>query len=197
MIEWLESVDRQIVLAINGWNSPFFDELMWIVSGKTTWLPLYFILIGLGFWKLGWKRALLYVACVIMAVGCTDFICSGVIKEAIQRYRPSHHALLTDQLHFYSDGSGFVYKGGQYGFVSSHAGNFFALAFTSGWILRHYFKWVLPLMLGLAVLISYSRIYLGVHYLSDIIGGMIIGTAVSIAIYRLVYCKLVVKIKTT
>lgn len=190
MIEWLESIDRNIVMAINGWHTPFWDELMWVVSGKITWVPLYIALIGLGFWKMDWKKATLYVLCVVVAVGCTDLICSGVIKEAIQRYRPSHHALLTNRLHFYTDGSGFVYKGGQYGFVSSHAGNFFALAFTSGWILRPYFKWLLPFMLGLAIIISYSRIYLGVHYLSDIIGGMIIGTAVSIIVYRLAYLKI-------
>jgi undecaprenyl-diphosphatase len=189
MIEWLESIDRQIVLTINGWNSPFLDELMWIISGRLTWIPLYLFLIFLGFRKLGWKTALVYVACVVLAIGCTDFICSSIIKESIQRYRPSHNLLLTDHLHFYADGSGYVYKGGMYGFVSSHAGNFFALAWMVGWILKPHFKWLLPALLSLAVIISYSRIYLGVHYLSDILGGFIIGTIVSLIVYRLVYLK--------
>lgn len=189
MIDWLESIDRQIVLTINGWNSPLMDEIMWVFSAKITWIPLYFFLVFLGFRKLGWKKALLYVGCVVLAVGCTDFICSGIIKEMVQRYRPSHNLLLTEKLHFYQFEDGNFYKGGQYGFVSSHAGNFFALAWTSGWILKPYYKRVLPTLLILTVLISYSRIYLGVHYLSDIIGGFIVGTIVSMIVYRKVYLQ--------
>lgn len=190
MIDWLESIDQQIVLTINSWNTPFLDELMWLISGKITWIPLYLLLIYLGFLKLGWKKVLLFVGTVILAVGCTDFICSGIIKDMVLRYRPSHHLLLTDQLHFYHYGNGDVYKGGQYGFVSSHAGNFFALAWMAGWILKPHFKQLLPFLLILAVVISYSRIYLGVHYLSDIIGGFIVGTLVSMLVYRYVYLKL-------
>lgn len=189
MIEWLESIDQQIILAVNGWNNSFFDELMWFISGKTTWIPLYLFLIAIGFVKLGWKKALFYVGCVFLAIGCTDFICSGIIKEAIQRYRPSHNLLLTNQLHFYEFENGTVYKGGQYGFVSSHAGNFFALAWLTGKIMQPYFRWLLPSFLLLAILISYSRIYLGVHYLSDIIGGFLVGTTVALCVYRFVYLK--------
>lgn len=189
MIDWLESIDQQIVLTVNSWNTPFFDELMWIISAKGTWIPFYLFLAGIGFIKLGWKKAVFYVFCVLVAVGITDFICSGIIKEMVQRYRPSHNLLLTHQLHFYQYESGDVYKGGQYGFVSSHAGNFFALAWIVGKIMRPYFKWMLPILLILATVISYSRIYLAVHYLSDIIGGFIVGTVVALCMYKFVYQK--------
>lgn len=190
MIDWLESIDRQIVLTINGWNNSLLDEIMWVISGKITWIPLYIALIYFGIQKLGWKKALLYIGCVLLAVGCTDFICSGIIKELVQRYRPSHNLLLVDSLHFYEFEDGSVYRGGKYGFVSSHAGNFFALAWMAGWILKPYYKRILSTLLILAVIISYSRIYLGVHYLSDIIGGIIVATFVSIIIYRLIYLRL-------
>jgi undecaprenyl-diphosphatase len=190
MIDWLESIDRQIVVAINGWNSLVFDEIMWVISGKITWIPLYIALLYFGLRKLGWKTALLYLGCVLLAVGCTDFICSGVIKELIQRYRPSHNLLLANSLHFYEFEDGSVYRGGKYGFVSSHAGNFFALAWMAGWILKPYYRRILPTLLILAVVISYSRIYLGVHYLSDIIGGFLVATVVSVIVYRFVYKKL-------
>ncbi len=193
MIDWLESIDRSIVLTINSWNTPLFDEIMWVLSGKITWIPLYLFLIGLGFFKFEWKKALLYIGCVVISIGLTDLICSGVIKEMAQRYRPSHNLLLTDILHFYTFEDGSVYKGGQYGFVSSHAGNFFSLAWIAGLILKPYYKRALPTLLILAVVISYSRIYLGVHYLSDIIGGFIVGTIVSVIIYRYFYLKLSVK----
>lgn len=194
MIEWLESIDHRIVLAINGWNNPLLDEIMWVFSARITWIPLYFFLIYLGFRKLGWKKALFYVGCVLVAVGCTDFICSGIIKEWVQRYRPSHNLLLTEQLHYYRFEDGSFYKGGLYGFVSSHSGNFFALAWTAGWILKPYYKRVLPTLLIVAVVISYSRIYLAVHYLSDIIGGFLVGTLVSFLVFKFVYLKIEAKL---
>lgn len=189
MIDWLESIDQQIVLTVNSWNNAFFDEFMWIVSAKGTWIPLYLFLVGIGFVKFGWKKAIFYVFCVLIAVGLTDFICSGIIKELVQRYRPSHNLLLTHQLHFYQYENGDFYKGGQYGFVSSHAGNFFALAWVVGKIMQPYFKWMLPTLLILAVIISYSRIYLAAHYLSDIIGGFLVGTIVALMMYKFVYQK--------
>lgn len=189
MIDFLESIDRLIVQTINGWNTPFLDEIMWTFSAKITWIPLYFFLAYLGFKKLGWKKALFYISCVILAVGSTDFVCSGIIKEIIQRYRPSHNLLLTENLHFYQFEDGSFYKGGQYGFVSSHAGNFFVLSWLIGWILKPYYKRLLSTLLILAVIISYSRIYFGVHYLSDIIGGFIIGTTIAFLVYKYIYLK--------
>lgn len=189
MIDWLEAIDRNIVLTINSWNSPLMDDIMWTFSASITWIPLYLFLIYLGFKKLGWKKTLLFIGSVILAVGCTDFICSGIIKETVQRYRPSHNLLLTNSLHFFQFEDGSFYKGGQYGFVSSHAGNFFTIAWTAGWILQAHYKRLLPTLLILATIISYSRIYLGVHYLSDIIGGFLVGTTVAILVYRYFYLK--------
>lgn len=195
MIDWLENIDRAFVLFINGIHNDWLDAFMWFVSGKLTWIPLYLVLLFLGIRKLGWKVGILFLLSVVTAVGLTDFICSGIIKELVQRYRPSHNLLLTDQLHFYTFPDGSVYKGGMYGFVSSHAGNFFALAWMTGWILKPYFKYLLATMLCLAVIISMSRIYLGVHYLSDIIGGLLVGTLVSYLVYRFVFTPLSSKIE--
>ncbi|MCO5259224.1 MAG: phosphatase PAP2 family protein [Crocinitomicaceae bacterium] len=189
MIEWFESIDRAIVVAINSWNSPLLDDVMWTFSARVTWIPLYVFLIYLGFKQLGWKKALFYFVCTISVVGCTDFICSGIIKELVQRYRPSHNLLITDTLHFYQFENGDFYKGGQYGFVSSHAGNFFALSWFVGWVMQPYYKRLLPTLLILSILISYSRIYFAVHYLSDIIGGFIIGTGVAFLIYKYIYLQ--------
>lgn len=194
MIEFLEYIDQQIVLALNSWNSPFFDEFMWTVSEKLTWIPLYLFLIYLGFRKLTWKKAILYVLCVVLAIGLTDFICSGIIKEMVARYRPSNHLVLTTKLHFYQFENGDFYKGGQYGFVSSHAGNFFALAWMVGQILKSHYKRLFPTLICLATLISYSRLYLGVHYLSDLIGGAIIGILVSSIILKFVYRRIEMKL---
>jgi len=106
------------------------------------------------------------------------------------RYRPSHHALLKDQLHYYQESKGHFYTGGLFGFVSSHAANFFALAFSAGMMLRPFYPRLLKILVLIAMIVSFSRIYLGVHYLSDLLGGAIIGTATSLLIYYFVYLKL-------
>ena len=189
MIENLEALDRWLVLTINSWNTPFMDELMWVVSGKLTWIPLYLLLIYLGYRKLPLRQFLFYFACVVVSVGLADLISAELFKEFIQRYRPSHHALLKDQLHFYQESNGHYYDGGMYGFVSSHAANFFALAFSAGLIMRQFYPQILKILLIIAVIICFSRMYLGVHYISDLIGGAIVGTCVSVVIYRFVYLK--------
>lgn len=193
MIEWLEAIDQQIVLLINGFNSPKMDEIMWVISGKLTWVPLYLFLLYITFIKLGWKKTIVFFLTILLAVGCTDFICSGIIKDLVQRYRPSHNLQLIDKLHFYRYENGTFYQGGKFGFVSSHAGNFFALAWFTGWTLNKYYKWMLPFMLVIATIVSLSRIYLGVHYLSDIIGGFIIGTSVAYLLHKFVYQRLIQK----
>ena len=133
MIEWLESIDRAIVLTVNSWNSPFFDEFFWLVSAKLTWIPFYLFLLFLFYRKSDWQNAGIFLLMAIVAVGFSDFTSSQIIKDSVMRYRPSHHTLLTDQLNFYQLSETDVYKGGQYGFVSSHAANFFAVC-TFAWL---------------------------------------------------------------
>jgi len=190
MIEWLESVDRAIVLTVNGWNTPFLDEFMWLVSAKLIWIPFYLFLLFLFYRKSDWKQAGIFLLLAIAAVGASDFTSSQLIKDTVMRYRPSHHALLTDQLHFYTYSNGDVYKGGQYGFVSSHAANFFAVCTFAFLALKPWYSkigWVF----GVAILVAFSRLYLGVHYLSDLIGGALLGAGFAWLVHRFVFLKLI------
>ena len=126
-MEWLEALDRSIVLAINGWHSPLADSFFWTISGKLTWIPVYlyfFFKIGQ---RYGWKSLTVFIPVALITVGMCDFISSQIIKESVARYRPSHHAELTDVLRFHLLSPGNFYKGGMYGFVSSHATNFAAI----------------------------------------------------------------------
>ncbi len=192
MIETLEHIDRTIVLLVNSGNHPFLDEVMWVISGKLTWIPLYLLLVYWGYRKLELRPFMIYFLCVVVAVILADVISSQLIKELVARYRPSHHALLRNQLHFYVESNGNPYMGGQYGFVSSHAANFFALAVSAGLVLRKFYPHMLKILLIIAVIVSFSRIYLGVHYLSDIIGGAAIGATLGWFMYRFVFSKLTV-----
>ncbi len=195
MIEYLESIDLAIVQMVNGWNTPFLDELMWIVSGRITWIPLYIFLIYLAIKQSGWKLGLLFVGGVALSVVLADFISTQCMKEVIQRYRPSHNLAIRDHLHYYQLGWGDYYIGGKFGFVSSHAANFFAIAIFSISFLINFKQWIAPLLIFIAVLVSFSRIYLGVHYFSDVFVGALVGIGISLLVYHFIFLKFHQRIK--
>jgi undecaprenyl-diphosphatase len=185
MLERLIHIDTEILLAINGWHSPWADTLMWIISAKTTWIPLYLLLIGLLVWRyrqpastpIKWLQKV--PACVMMivviglAVGAADFIASGILKDLVARPRPTRVPELEGVLHLFND-----YRSGQYGFVSSHAANTMAVALLFSLIWRSKIA-TFGLMLWVAAN-CYSRMYLGVHYPTDILGGLIVGSLVAV-----------------
>ena len=188
MLEQLLHIDTEILLAINGWHAPWADQLMWIISAKATWIPLYLLLIGLLVWRYR-KPAMTNVkwlqrvpACVViivvigLAVGAADFIASGILKDLVARPRPTRVPELEGVLHLVNG-----YKSGKFGFVSSHAANTMAVALLFSLIWRNKIATV-GLMLWVAAN-CYSRMYLGVHYPTDILGGLLIGAAVAVAAY--------------
>ena len=190
MIERLIHIDTQILLAINGWHAPWADTLMWIISAKATWIPLYLLLIGLLVWRyrkpsptsVKWLQKV--PACVVMivliglAVGAADFIASGILKDLVARPRPTRVPELEGVLHLVNG-----YKSGRYGFVSSHAANTMAVALLFSLIWRNKIA-TCGLMLWVAAN-CYSRMYLGVHYPMDIIGGLVVGCLVGWLMYEL------------
>ena len=190
MLEQLLHIDKEILLAINGWHAPWADTLMWIISAKATWIPLYLLLVGLLVWRyrkpaptsVTWLQRV--PACVVMiaviglAVGAADFIASGILKELVARPRPTRVPELEGVLHLVND-----YKSGRFGFVSSHAANTMAVALLFSLIWRKRIATV-GLLLWVAMN-CYSRMYLGVHYPTDILGGLIVGSLVAVGAYWL------------
>ncbi|MES2557864.1 MAG: phosphatase PAP2 family protein [Bacteroidota bacterium] len=193
MIEWLESIDRSIVLTVNSWHTPVLDEIFWFISARWPWIPLYLILLFLSWNYFGTRKTLLFVGITVATIVIVDLTSVYFFKEVFQRYRPSHHALLTHKLHFYHLGKGEFYKGGMYGFVSSHATNFAAMTVLIGLSLRPRYPKLIWILVGISVLIAFSRIYLGVHYLSDIIVGTIWGGTLAYLSYRFVVKRWLIK----
>jgi len=190
MIEYFEEIDRQIVLAINSWHSPLMDEVMWWISARITWIPLYVFILILAFKKLRKQDFVMFILFAALAVIITDLVSVHLFKNVFLRYRPSHNLLLVDQLHFYQIAPGNLYQGGEYGFISSHAANFFAIATASILVLNKAYLHLKWLLLFVGIIICFSRIYLAVHYLSDVLVGAAIGSLIAFLLYKFWYLRL-------
>lgn len=123
MLDYIKQIDTNILLWLNGSHNEFWDEIMWFASGKYTWLPFYVALIILLVWKYK-KDAILMILLIALLITMSDQMASGIFKPLFERLRPSHNPVLEGQLHIVNN-----YRGGQFGFISSHAANVFALAF--------------------------------------------------------------------
>ncbi|MFM8243486.1 MAG: phosphatase PAP2 family protein, partial [Crocinitomicaceae bacterium] len=126
-MEWLEKIDQEIVLFINGHNHPFLDEIMWFLSDTYALIPFYIFLLYLISKRYSTKFAFQFLIIAALTILVVDQLSVYAFKEVFQRYRPSHHAELKHQLHFYTRSNGDQYFGGKYGFVSSHAANMMVL----------------------------------------------------------------------
>lgn len=164
MIEALKNLDIRILLFVNGHHNPFWDRVMWFASAKSSWFPLYALLIALVIWKLK-KKAIPLLLGVALLILCSDQLASGILKPLVARPRPSHQPGLENLLHYVNG-----YQGGAYGFVSSHAANTFSLCFYFLFSFRRQaLRWLGWVLLPWASFVVYSRMYLGVHYPSDIL----------------------------
>lgn len=159
--------DKELFKLINGFHSPFFDGVMWVISAKITWIPLYIIVAGFIIKKHKLK-AIPLILFAGLAIVFSDQISVHLFKEVFCRYRPSHNPEFESWIHLVNN-----YKGGNYGFVSNHAANSFAFALFSALIFK--LRWYTIAIFAWAFLIGYSRIYLGVHYPADVFVGGLVG----------------------
>lgn len=183
-MEWLEALDRELFLYLNGLHTEWLDVIMWRLSQVAYSVP-WFVFI---FWRLnrayGWRKALAIVGGTGLVILLCDRISVELFKEQFERYRPSRNLELEGLVHLVRDSNGNFYTGGWYGFVSSHATNFFGMAMYFFLWLKKDFRWVALVLLLWACIVSYSRIYLGVHYPGDIVGGALLGVLLGWIAYR-------------
>ncbi len=178
MLEKLLPYEREPFFFLNGSEYPLMDHFMWLFSNKLVWIPWIICLLFIISYKKNWKETILLILFVVLVITLCDQITSGLLKPLFHRFRPTHHPDFMNEVK-----TVFNYRGGLYGFASSHAANAFGVAmFTALLFKNRFFTFTIFVF---AFMNGYSRIYLGVHFISDVVVGSLIGIFSGIICYKL------------
>lgn len=177
--EWLQRVEDGILLSVNGLHTPWLDVFMQVCSDRLIWLPLYAAMLWLFVVRQGARFTLLTMALVALVIFISDQTAVHVVRGIIPRMRPSNPQNPIEPMVHLVDG----YRSGRHGFPSAHASNVVAFAAYCAWVFRN--RLLTWLLVTWVLLVCYSRMYLGVHYLGDILGGALLGFCVATVVYLL------------
>lgn len=178
ILSTISEADRDLLTTIN-FDGPTGYDFFWAMyTDKWTWIPFMLVVVYCLLRPGNWRHRLLMVGCVALLFVLSDFVVSSFIKNVVCRPRPSHDPAVMDLLSYVNG-----YRGGAYGFPSNHASNGFAAATFLALLLRN--RWVTLSAFLWAIGSCYSRMYLGVHYPTDILCGAMLGIVFAIIIFFL------------
>lgn len=170
MINALSGIDQKLFLIINSWHTAWLNPVMVFFSSQIVWLPLVVLILVMAFKQLQRNSFYLFILFLILTIIASDVTSSYVLKNIVQRLRPCRVPELKAVMNFFGQKCG-----GRFGFVSSHAANSICILVFSYLALKvkspkFHWLWLLP------AIVCWSRIYLGVHYPGDILGGLMVGS---------------------
>ncbi len=187
MIEEILKLDSKLLIFLNNLGVPRFDNFWVSLSKIEANILMYLFLICLFFYiqksRLKFANILYLITVIAIMITITDQG-ANLFKDSFQRLRPCYDETLKDSIRLVKDNCG-----GKYGFFSAHASNSFSLAIFFGLLFRNRIRYIILITLVYASFISYSRIYLGVHFPIDIIFGILFGLFIGFSIYKFVYLK--------
>ena len=175
----INQLDTQAFLWLNSIHNDYFDPIMLWISARNSWFPMYALIIGSVIW-LHKRKSIGILLMIIFSVIISDQVCSSILKPLIHRLRPCHEPFIQNIVHVVGN------CGGQFGFCSSHAANTFALITCLVLLFGKRFSGVKYLYIW-AIIVSYSRIYVGVHYPLDVLAGAGIGVLSAIFCHKIYY----------
>ena len=175
----LEEIDIQLLIYLNSLGSEFWDPLWIVLTNKLTYIPLFVFIVFYFYNKFGLKQTLLLLLFIALLILFTDQV-TNFFKDSFKRLRPCREEFLSlRQIDIYC---------GKYGFFSAHASNSIAVCLFIIKSIKEKFNSIISILLLIWVAVfSYSRIYLGLHYPSDILVGLIFGTISSTIFYNLYF----------
>jgi len=179
MLEQLLQYDKELFLYLNNLGTKTWDGFWLLYTHKFNWIPFYLFLLILLYKHLGKQKMIVLVLVVTAMIVFTDQV-TNAFKYGFERFRPCHEAALQPIMRIVKEGCG-----GRFGFFSGHSSNSMAVAVFLGLLLRTKYKYLIIMLLFWSFLMAYSRVYLGVHYPSDIICGMAFGALSGFGFYKL------------
>jgi len=172
--------DITLFLYLNNLGTMQWDGFWLFMTNKFSAIPLYLVLLFLTYKNLGLKKTIVAVVCILLLITLSDQT-SQLFKYGLKRLRPCHDGELMDLVRLVKASCG-----GKFSFFSAHAANSAAVAVYFGLLLRPYYKYIFRILVLWAVLVAYSRIYIGVHFPTDVLFGFFVGTTYGILFYNIV-----------
>lgn len=178
-MQTLIDFDSQLFMMLNGSDSSFVDDIMMVITNGITWIPLYIALLLLVIKNNeSMTQIVIFTSCAIGCVLLSTIAADFIAKPLVERWRPSSDPLIKYAVDVVDD-----YRPGKYGFFSAHAANTFSLAlYLSLWVKNRLFSFAI---ISWSLLNCYSRIYLGAHYPSDVVVGLLVGAIIAVLFYLL------------
>ena len=177
-MEKLVALDKELFLYLNNLGAEEWDWLWIAISDKWMAIPLYALLLYLIFRKFGWKATLLTMVVVTLLITATDQL-ANLFKHGFERPRPCRQEGVMEYARYVAE------RCGRFGYFSAHAANSTGVAVFLGLLFRRAYPKMLLLLSIWALVVSYSRIYLGVHYPGDVVTGILIGICFGLLFHAL------------